>query len=38
MKISLDECLTKKLTAHLKEFEVFTIPELEWSGVKDGKL
>jgi predicted nuclease of predicted toxin-antitoxin system len=38
MKILLDECVTKKLKAHLKEFEVFTVTELGWSGVKNGKL
>ncbi|HEY8782752.1 MAG TPA: DUF5615 family PIN-like protein [Mucilaginibacter sp.] len=38
MKILLDECVTKKLKAHLKEFEVFTVTELGWGGVKNGKL
>ena len=32
MKILLDECVTKKLKAHLKEFEVFTVTELGWGG------
>jgi predicted nuclease of predicted toxin-antitoxin system len=38
MKILLDECVTKYLKKHLKEFEVFTIRELELSGIKNGKL
>ena len=38
MKILLDECVTKKIKAHLKEFEVFTVTELGWGGVKNGKL
>lgn len=38
MKILLDECATKKLKSHLKEFEVFTVTELAWSGVKNSKL
>ena len=38
MKILLDECVTKKLKANLKEFEVFTVFELGWGGVKNGKL
>jgi predicted nuclease of predicted toxin-antitoxin system len=38
MKILLDECVTKKLKNHLTEFEVFTISEMGWSGVKNGKL
>jgi hypothetical protein len=38
MKILLDECVTKKLKAYLKEFEVFTVTELGWGGIKNGKL
>jgi len=38
MKILLDECVTKKLKAYLKEFDVFTVTELGWGGVKNGKL
>lgn len=38
MKILLDECITKRLKPHLTEFEVFTVTELGWSGIKNGKL
>ncbi len=38
MKILLDECVTKRLKKHLTEFEVFTVRESGWSGVKNGKL
>jgi len=38
MKILLDECVTKKLKAPLKEFAVFTVTELGWGGTKNGKL
>jgi len=38
MKILLDECVTKKLKSYLKEFEVYTVTELGWGGVKNGKL
>ena len=38
MKVLLDECVTKRLKPHLKEFEVFTVREMGWSGVKNGKL
>ncbi len=38
MKILLDECVTKRLKNHLAEFEVFTVSELELSGIKNGKL
>ena len=38
MKILLDECVTKRLKKYLEEFEVFTVSELELSGIKNGKL
>ena len=38
MKILLDECVTKRLKKYLEEFEVFTVIELELSGIKNGKL
>jgi len=34
MKILLDECVTKKLKHHLKEFEVYTVSEMNWNGIK----
>lgn len=38
MKILLDECVTKKLKPHLPEFEVFTVSEMQWNGIKNGRL
>lgn len=38
MKILLDECVTKRLKQHLREFEVFTVTEMRWNGLKNGKL
>ncbi|HET7119451.1 MAG TPA: DUF5615 family PIN-like protein [Hanamia sp.] len=38
MKILLDECITKRLKPHLREFEVFTVSEMKWNGIKNGKL
>ena len=38
MKILLDECVTKRLKNHLTEFNIFTIRELNLSGIKNGKL
>ena len=38
MKVLLDECVTKRLKPHLSELEVFTVREMGWSGVKNGKL
>ena len=34
----LDECVTKKLKRHLTEFEVATVVEMNWSGLKNGTL
>jgi len=38
MKILLDECVTKHLKPYLNEYEVFTVREMQWSGIKNGKL
>jgi hypothetical protein len=38
MKILLDECVTKHLKSHLSDYEVVTVREMEWSGIKNGKL
>ncbi len=38
MKILLDECVTKKLKAYLLEFDVQSVTEMGWSGLKNGKL
>ncbi|MDT3738814.1 MAG: hypothetical protein RO257_04860 [Candidatus Kapabacteria bacterium] len=38
MKILLDECVTKKLKPYLSEFEVYSVVEMGWSGVKNGEL
>ncbi len=38
MKILLDECATRKLKPFLAEYEVYTVAECGWSGIKNGKL
>lgn len=38
MKILLDECVTKRLKPYLQGFEVFTVSEVKWNGIKNGKL
>ena len=38
MKILLDEYITKSFKKYLEEFEVFTVVELNLSGIKNGKL
>ena len=38
MKILLDECVTKHLKPYLTDHEVLTVREMQWSGIKNGKL
>ena len=38
MKILLDECVTKRLKPFLSEFDVFTVAEMNWSGIRNGEL
>ncbi len=38
MKILLDECVTKKVKQLLTEYEVSTVSELNYNGLKDGAL
>ena len=38
MKILLDECVTKHLKTHLTDHKVFTVREMQWGGIKNGKL
>jgi len=38
MKILLDECVTKHLKPHLTDHEVLTVRDMQWSGIKNGKL
>jgi hypothetical protein len=38
MKLLLDECVTKHLKPHLADLDVFTVREMGWGGIKNGKL
>ncbi|MGI8494813.1 MAG: DUF5615 family PIN-like protein [Pyrinomonadaceae bacterium] len=38
MKILLDECLDRRLGRDLSGFEVKTVPQMNWAGVKNGDL
>lgn len=38
MKILLDECVTRKIKRTLKDYEVYTVAEMGFSGLKNGKL
>ena len=38
MKILIDENLPKKLKKTLSDFEIYTIQEMDWLGLKNGEL
>ncbi len=38
MKILLDECVTKRLKPYVSNYEVYTVTEMRWNGIKNGKL
>ena len=38
MRVLLDECLPKRLKRELTDYEVRTVPEMGWAGVKNGVL
>ena len=38
MKILLDECTPRLLQRQLPEFEIATVQELGWTGIKNGEL
>ncbi len=38
MRVLLDECLPRRLKAHLAGHQVTTVPEAGWAGKKNGEL
>ncbi len=38
MKLLLDENLPKRLKEDFSDYEVFTVRELGWNGIKNGEL
>jgi predicted nuclease of predicted toxin-antitoxin system len=38
MKILLDECVSKRLKPFLPSYAVYTVTEMQWNGIKNGKL
>jgi hypothetical protein len=38
MKILLDECVPKIVKKRLPQFDISTVQEMNWSGVKNGEL
>jgi predicted nuclease of predicted toxin-antitoxin system len=38
MKILLDECIDRKLAREFPGYEVKTVPQMGWAGIKNGQL
>ena len=38
MKLLLDECIDRKLAREFVNYEVKTVPQMGWAGVKNGQL
>lgn len=38
MKILLDECIDRKLARELVDYEIKTVPQMGWAGIKNGQL
>ncbi len=38
MKILLDECIDRRLARDLSDFEIKTVPQAGWAGLKNGNL
>lgn len=38
MKLLLDECIDRRLAREFVDYEVKTVPQMGWAGVKNGQL
>jgi predicted nuclease of predicted toxin-antitoxin system len=38
MRILLDECVDRRLAREFGDYEVKTVPQMGWAGIKDGQL
>jgi hypothetical protein len=38
MKLLLDECIDRRLIREFEGFDIKTVPQMGWAGVKNGKL
>jgi len=38
MKLLLDECIDRRFARELVDYDVKTVPQMGWAGVKNGKL
>lgn len=38
MKLLLDECIDRKLAQEFVDYEIKTVPQMGWAGIKNGQL
>lgn len=38
MKLLLDECIDRKFAREFVDYEIKTVPQMGWAGIKNGKL
>lgn len=38
MKVLLDECIDRRLSREFVDYEIKTVPQMGWAGIKDGEL
>jgi len=38
MKLLLDECIDRKFAREFVDYEVKTVPQMGWAGIKNGQL
>jgi predicted nuclease of predicted toxin-antitoxin system len=38
MKILLDECIDRRLAREFADYEIETVPQMGWAGIKDAQL
>ncbi len=38
MKLLLDECIDRKLAKEFVDYEIKTVPQMGWAGIKNGQL
>ena len=38
MKILLDECIDRRLAREFVDYDIKTVPQMGWAGIKDGQL
>lgn len=38
MKILLDECIDRRLAREFADYEIKTVPQMGWAGIKDAQL